>query len=194
MKVVGIRQAADIVRSGGVLLVPTETVVGLVASEMGLSRLSGIKHRDPGKPIALLFPTQSEAFEMASEVPDVARELADRYWPGPLTLVLARPSGETIGVRVPDHEVVRELLEAYGGPIYATSANLAGEPAPASLEDVDPLVAEAVDAVVEGEIGAGEASAVVDLSGNEPRLLRSNEKITEGELLRLSEKEKRKNV
>lgn len=186
MKTVQITGAANILRSGGAVLVPTETVVGLVAAESGSGRLSEIKRRNPQKPIALLCATRDEAFGMASEVSAVAKRLAERHWPGPLTLVLRRAGGGTIGLRVPDHEVVVELLRSYGGPLYATSANPAGEPPPAALEEVDPSILEIVDAAVEGESGAGEASAVVDLSGDEPLLLRANSRITQEELLRLS--------
>lgn len=187
MRTIPAGAAANLLREGGVILAPTETVVGLVAAHSGLQRLSEIKHRDPTKPIALLCATPKEAFEMASKVPVLAEKLAERYWPGPLTLVLSGAKGETIGVRVPDHEIIGELLAAYRGPLYATSANLAGEPAPASVEEVDPRVAGAVDAVIEGETGAGEASAVVDLSGPKARLLRPNEILTENDLARLIE-------
>jgi len=78
------------------------------------------------------------------------------------------------------------VLEAYGGPLYATSANLAGEPAPPGLEEVDPLVVEAVDVIVESGSGSGEASAVVDLSGGRVRLLRATESLSEDELARLA--------
>lgn len=189
MKTVSVNEAADVLRRGGIALVPTETVVGLVAAKRGLQRLSEIKGRDPQKPIALLCATVEEASELASEFPSVARELARRYWPGPLTLVLRAAGSGTIGVRVPDHEVVRELLAAYGGPLYATSANLAGEQPPASLKEVDPHIAGSVGAIVGGKTGAGEASAVVDLSGDRARLLRSNQMLTEDKLLRLIEED-----
>lgn len=189
MKTVSVNEAADVLRGGGIALVPTETVVGLVAAKRGLQRLSEIKGRDPQKPIALLCATVEEASELASEFPSVARELARRYWPGPLTLVLRAAGSGTIGVRVPDHEVVRELLAAYGGPLYATSANLAGEQPPASLKEVDSHIAGLVDAIVGGETGVGEASAVVDLSGDRARLLRSNQMLTEDKLLRLIEED-----
>ena len=110
---------------------------------------------------------------MAANVPSLAGDLADIYWPGPLTLVLDLPSGGTIGVRVPAGRAVRELLAAYGGPLYATSANLSGKPAPAALDEVDQRVLEAVDFVVRGERGSGEASAVVDLSGGNVRVVRA---------------------
>jgi L-threonylcarbamoyladenylate synthase len=166
-------EAVEALRAGMVALVPTETVVGLVAAEPGLARIREIKGRDADKPIALLCTSAEEAFELAEDVPPLARALADLYWPGPLTLVLDLSNGDTIGVRVPAGRTVRGLLAAYGGPLFATSANPSGEPAPEGLDDVDERVAAKVDVVVTGGPGSGEASAVVDLSGGKVRLLRA---------------------
>lgn len=185
MNVVSPSEAARALREGKVALVPTETVVGLVAAESGLSRLWEIKGRDPGKPIALLCSTAEDAFALAANVPPLAWKLAKRYWPGPLTLVLDSPGGGAVGVRVPGESVVRLVLDEYGGPLYATSANLSGESAPKSLEEVDPQVSGEVDVIVAGEPGRGEASAVVDLSQGGTRLLRASEEISEEKLAQL---------
>jgi L-threonylcarbamoyladenylate synthase len=179
-------EAAKALRSGLVALVPTETVVGLVAAEPGLRRIEEIKARDPGKPVAVLCASAGEAFTLAASVPPLARKLASLYWPGPLTLVLDRAGGGTIGVRVPAGPVVRELLASYGEPLHATSANLSGEPAPRGLEEVDPRVSEAVDLIVEGKPGSGEASAVVDLSNGRVRLLRATGDLSEEKLEELA--------
>ena len=173
MRTVSPQEAVAALREGNVALVPTETVVGLVAAESGLSRIHEIKGRNANKPIALLCDSAEVAFGLASNVPPIARELAELYWPGPLTLVLDLPSGGTIGVRVPAGEAVRAVLEAYGAPLYATSANLSGDPATAATDDVDPRVLASVDIIVRGEQGTGEASAVVDLSGGNVRLVRA---------------------
>ncbi|MDQ3361478.1 MAG: L-threonylcarbamoyladenylate synthase [Actinomycetota bacterium] len=180
MKRTRAQQAASVLRDGGVVLVPTETVVGLVAAEA--RRLNQVKGSDPDKPLALLCGSAEEAFSLAAGVPPLARVLAEAYWPGPLTLVLDRRGGGTVGVRVPGGAVV-DVLRAYGGPLYATSANPTGWPAPRSLVEVDPDVVAAADLVVYGEPGNGEASAVVDLSGGEARLLRATEEL-DGEILR----------
>lgn len=166
------------------MLVPTETVVGLVAAEA--DALNKIKGSDPGKPLALLCARAEEAFALASAVPPVARKLADLYWPGPLTLVLDRRGGGTVGVRVPAGAVVG-VLRTFGRPLYATSANLAGRPAPSSLDGVDPAVRMAVDLIFPGESGTGEASAVVDLSGGGARLLRRTETLDEKTLRRMAD-------
>ena len=175
MKQATAREAASVLRDGGVVLVPTETVVGLVAAETG--PLNEIKGSDPGKPLALLCASAEQAFSLAAGVPPAARALAEAHWPGPLTLVLGGRGGGTVGVRVPAGAAV-DVLRAYGGPLYATSANPSGGPAPRSLGEVDPGVAAAVDAVVDGEAGSGEASAVVDFSGEHVRVLRETETLT----------------
>ena len=179
-------EAARALREGRVVLIPTETVVGLVATEGGLDRIRQIKGRDADKPVALLCRSPEEAFGLATHVPPLARRLAELFWPGPLTLVLDLPDGGTIGVRVPAESAVRRVLEAYGGPLYATSANLSGKPAPRGLDEVDPRVSIAVDLAVEGEPGCGEASAVVDLSGGRRRLLRATDELSEERLTRLA--------
>jgi L-threonylcarbamoyladenylate synthase len=182
---VSTEEAGERLRKGEVGLVPTETVVGLLAGEAGVSRLSEIKGRDPNKPIALLCGSAEEAFALAREARPLARLLAERLWPGPLTLVLDTKHG-TVGVRVPAHPAVLAVLARYGGPLYATSANLAGEPAPHALEDVDSTVLTAVNFAVWGEPGSGEASAVVDLSGGKVRLLRRTKRLSDAELYRLA--------
>jgi L-threonylcarbamoyladenylate synthase len=178
-------EAAEALREGEVALVPTETVVGLVAAESGLERMREIKGRDADKPTALLCASSEEAFALAASVPPLARRLASTYWPGPLTLVLDRANGGTIGVRVPKGTAVRAVLAAYGEPLYATSANLSGEAAPATLAEVDARVLRMVDLIVEGEPGTGEASAVVDLSGGRVRLMRATEDLSSERLVRL---------
>ena len=186
MRYVSVKEAGRLLREGKVGLVPTETVVGLVVGEDGLSRLYQIKARDPVKPVALLCADAEKAFALARAVPPLARLLAEHFWPGPLTLVLDAIGAGAVGVRVPAHPVARAVLVEYEGSVmYATSANPSGEPAPRALEDVTPSVWTAVDFAVEGEPGSGEASAVVDLSGGQVRLLRSAESLDQTELSRL---------
>ena len=187
MKTVPPEEAAAALRAGKVALVPTETVVGLVAAESGLARVREIKGREADKPIALLCSSVEEAFALAENVPPLARRLAELYWPGPLTLVLDLPGGGTIGVRVPAGNSVQELLAAYGGPLYATSANLSGEGDSGSVESVDQRVLSEVDVLVEGEAGSGVASAVVDLSAGRTWLLRATRDLPEDRLRQLAD-------
>jgi L-threonylcarbamoyladenylate synthase len=186
MRTVSPPEAVAALRAGNVALVPTETVVGLVAADSGLPRIREIKDRDANKPIALLCASAEEAFGLAQNVPPLARDLAALYWPGPLTLVLDLASGGTIGVRVPAGNSIRELLASYGGPLYATSANLSGERDAGSVNDVDPRVLEAVDIVVAGDPGTGEASAVVDLSKGKVRLVRATTELSTQRLVQLA--------
>ena len=187
LRYVSAAEAGELLREGRVGLVPTETVVGLVAGKAGLSRLFEIKGRDSGKPIALLCGAAEEALALGREPPSpLARSLAGRFWPGPLTLVLDAEGGGTVGVRVPEHPVTWAVLASYGGQLYATSANLSGGSASRALEEVDPAISAAVDFAVRGEPGSGEASAVVDLSGGNVRLLRATKSLTEDELTRLA--------
>ena len=188
MRTASPQEAVAALKSGKVALVPTETVVGLVAAESGLSRVREIKVRDADKPIALLCISAEEAFELAENVPPLARRLADLYWPGPLTLILDLQHGGTVGLRVPAGGAVRELLAAYDGPLYATSANLSGQPAMAAPEEVDPRVLDAVDVIVDGASGSGEASAVVDLSGGNVRLVRADGQLSIQKLKNLADK------
>ena len=186
MKPVSSREATELLREGKVGLVPTETVVGLVAGERGLTRLAGIKGRDPAKPIALLCLSTEEAFALAARIPPGARALAESFWPGPLTLVLRKADGKTIGVRVPSHPTVRELLADHGTPLYATSANPSGGAAPSTLDGVDPVIGASIDFMMEGQPGSGEASAVVDLSKGRASILRPSIGLDETILSRLT--------
>jgi L-threonylcarbamoyladenylate synthase len=186
LRYVSAAEVGDLLWEGRAGLIPTETVVGLVAGEAGLSRLFEIKGRDPGKPIAVLCGSVEEALALGWNVPPLARSLADRFWPGPLTLVFDAEGGGTVGVRVPAHPVTQAVLTPHGGPLYATSANRSGERDPCSLKDVDPAISAAVDFAVRGEPGSGEASAVVDLSGDKVQLLRATKSLTEDKLARLA--------
>ncbi len=186
MRLVPVWEAAEFLREGKVGIVPTETVVGLVAGKRGMDRLAEIKGRSPDRPIALLCPSAEDALALAREVPTLALSLADSFWPGPLTLVLDARDGGTVGVRVPDHPAVQALLFSYGESLYATSANRSGEDAPRALKEVEPEISSLADFAIEGEPGGGEASAVVDLSGGKIRLLRSTKSLDQEKLARMS--------
>jgi L-threonylcarbamoyladenylate synthase len=186
MRYVSTAEAGELLQEGRVGLVPTETVVGLVAGEAGLSRLFDIKGRDSGKPIAVLCGSTEEALALGRNAPPLARSLAERFWPGPLTLVLEAEGGGTVGVRVPAHPVAQAVRASYGEPLYATSANRSGESDPRALEEVNPAISATVDFTVRGGPGSGEASAVVYLAGGESRLLRPTKDFTEEMLYRLT--------
>jgi L-threonylcarbamoyladenylate synthase len=180
-----IREAADAIRRGELVVFPTETVYGLAAdalNEAAVKRVFDAKGRAERHPLPVQVAGVEQLGQVASEVPDAAKVLAERFWPGPLTIVLPRnPSvpdivtggRDTIGVRVPEHLVALALLREIGGPIIATSANLSGRSAPRSAECAISEVGSKVSVVLDaGESEIGVASTVVDVSVVPPRILR----------------------
>jgi tRNA threonylcarbamoyl adenosine modification protein (Sua5/YciO/YrdC/YwlC family) len=175
--------AVDAVRSGLVIGVPTDTVYGVgvdPSDAAAVARLYEIKGRPADKPISLMVGSIEQADNLVSMTP-LALQLADRHWPGPLTLVLATrrrlpewvgdPVRSTVGVRVPDHRALLGLL-AETGPLAITSANLSGT-AP-SMDDVEAraVFGTAVAVYVPGRCPGGAASTVVDVTGPTPIVLR----------------------
>lgn len=165
-------------------MLPTETVYGLAALPTvpgATAAVFTLKGRPETVPLAVLVDDFAQVREWVESVPDSARRLGDAYWPGPLTMVLraspmAAPlglggSGITLGVRCPDHDFVRALARRVG-PIASTSANRHGEPTPHTAADAAAALHGDVDIVVDGGRCDGTPSTVVDLSGDEPRILR----------------------
>jgi len=180
-----IRRAAEILRAGGLVAFPTETVYGLGAdasSPAAVARLYATKGRPPDHPVIVHFASADEAFAWAREIPEAARRLAARFWPGPLTLILKRSrlaqdfvtgAQDTVGLRVPSHPVAKELLALFGGGIGAPSANRFGLVSPTTAAHVREDLGDEVDLVLEGgpsEVGI--ESTILDLSGSVPVLLR----------------------
>lgn len=178
-----IARAVALLRRGGVVGIPTDTVYGIGADpfdEVAVTRLYEIKGRDEAKAIAILAADVTQA-EAVARLSGPARELAERYWPGPLTLVLPRVAGaprslgdperDTVGVRVPDHPVALGLLRA-AGPLSVTSANRSGEPPVSGSDEAVETLGDLVDLYLPGRSGGGEASTVVDVTGAELRVLR----------------------
>lgn len=177
----GMARAIGILRRGGVVAIPTDTVYGLAVSWERADRLPtlyALKRRPPEKQIAALIAGLEQATADGWQADARATSLAERFWPGPLTLVLGGstgPSGATQGFRVPDHVVALDLIRA-AGPLLATSANLSGEPDTLDADDV--LVAFAtqqseLEAVIDGgRVPGGIGSTVVDLTASPARILR----------------------
>jgi L-threonylcarbamoyladenylate synthase len=180
-----IRRAAEILRAGGLVAFPTETVYGLGAdasNPKAMARLYAVKGRPADHPVIVHFASAENAFSFSSEIPVAAKTLANRFWPGPLTLILKRSEkakdfvtgGQpSVGLRVPSHPVARELLEAFGGAIAAPSANRFGRISPTTAAHVREDLGADVDLVLEG--GASEIgieSTIVDLSSGDAVLLR----------------------
>ncbi len=167
------RQAVEALRAGGIVALPTDTVYGLVAlatDRAAVGRVYETKGRDPAQPMPL-FVGYIEQAELIAEMSDAARRLAERFWPGALTIVLrmkpsfqtgAAAGGETIGVRVPADPFLREAASQLG-PLTGTSANVAGREECHTAAEVRAQLGEAVDLIVDAPVAAGGTpSTVVD--------------------------------
>ena len=184
-------EAVAVLKGGGLVVYPSDTVYGLGAAasdERAVERAFAVKGRDAVKALSLLLANAADLEPLCAEVPLLARVLAQRYWPGPLTLVLRRSpafrsaalgGGDTIAVRVPGHPFLRALIRALGEPITGTSANRSGRPACRSAEEAEQELGDAVDLIIDGGPSrAGLESTVVDVTRGLPVVLR------EGAILR----------
>lgn len=171
--------------SGGLVAIPTETVYGLAADALNATAVAGIfaaKGRPPTNPVIVHVSDEAAATELVSRWPIEASRLADRFWPGPLTLVLPRSSRvpdvvtaglPTVALRVPAHRVAAELIAAAERPLAAPSANPSTRLSPTAVEHVLSGLAGRIDLVLDGGPTAGGIeSTVLDLSSARPRILR----------------------
>ena len=190
-----VQRAVDILRGGGLVAYPTDTVYGLAAlpgNEQAVARLFEAKRRNSFQPTPLLIASEEMAPAIAGEVSDDARALMAAFWPGALTIILAKAQTfrslaveETVGLRVPDHPLPRELSRLLGSPITGTSANIAGGPEPLTADDVRAQLGDAVDLIIDGgSCPGGRPSTVVDCITSPPRIVRQGA-ISEVELLRV---------
>jgi len=170
--------------AGEVVACATETLFGLLAdarAEQAVLRVCGLKGRDPNQPIAVLLPDVSALSAVASEVPERVLRLCARFWPGPLTLLVrARPElpralvkDGKIGVRVPGPSPALTLVQAFGAPLTATSANLSGQPAASTAAEVHAAFPTGLAAVVPYPAPGGQASSVIDVTGPVPVVVRA---------------------
>jgi L-threonylcarbamoyladenylate synthase len=180
-----IARAATCLRAGGLVAFPTETVYGLgvhALDSAAVLRLFEAKQRPLNDPLIVHVVSLEEARPLVAEIPDAARAVAARFWPGPLTMVLRRsglvPDGvtaglDTVGVRVPSHPVARALIAAAGIPVAAPSANLFSRPSPTRADHVLEDLAGRIDLLLDGgPTAVGLESTVLDLSRDVPRILR----------------------
>lgn len=180
-----VARAAAILRAGGLVAFPTETVYGLGAdasNPSALRRMFAAKGRPPAHPVIVHLRRAEDLVRWASDIPSIAWRLTDRFWPGPLTLILPRGPDvldevtggqETVGLRAPVHPVAQRLLQAFGGGIAAPSANRFGRVSPTTAQHVREELGDALDWILDGgpcEVGI--ESTIVDLSTGAPVLLR----------------------
>ena len=178
-----LKAAAEALRAGLAVVLPTDTVYGLAADVSvpgATDRIFELKHRPHDVDLPVLVADAEQAMGLATAVPASAIALMERFWPGAITLVIPRARdlaadlGEddaTVGVRCPDHAVPRALC-ATVGPLATSSANLHGEPTPETAERVAEMLGDAVAVVLDGGPCEGSPSTVVDCTGIEPKLLR----------------------
>jgi L-threonylcarbamoyladenylate synthase len=177
--------AAGLLRAGGVVAYPTETfyALGALADRPdALARLAAAKGRAEGKPLPLIAADAEQVAAVASLGDPIARRLAERFWPGPLTLVLPAAApldpalcgpGPSVGIRVPAHDLARELARAAGGPLVSTSANWSGEPPASTASGISQVVLARIDGVLDGgPTPGGMPSTVVEVARGAVRLLR----------------------
>jgi L-threonylcarbamoyladenylate synthase len=169
-----LRDAADVLRHGGVVAYPTDTLYGLAvdpSSDAAVRRLFEIKGRDERSAIALIAADAAQA-EEAGTFREKERTLAKVFWPGPLTIVVPMAdrlspllsAARTVGVRVPDHAIARGLAAAFGGCLTATSANISGRPAANTADEVVVSMGHLIDVIVDGgPVPGGPPSTIVEI-------------------------------
>lgn len=178
-------EAAILLRKGGLVAVPTETVYGLAGNGLdavAVERIYEVKGRPMVKPLSLMVPGPAAMEEYCEGVPPAAKYLAEKFWPGPLTIVLKAKDhippivlagGDTVGLRCPQHPMTLELLKRAGVPFAAPSANPSGAESPKTAEQVREYFDEKIEAIVDGgPCGLGLESTIIDMSAPPYRILR----------------------
>ncbi|MGQ9677167.1 MAG: L-threonylcarbamoyladenylate synthase [Chloroflexota bacterium] len=180
-----VERAAAVLKAGGLVAFPTDTVYGLGAHGFqpeAVESIYRVKGRMAQKAIPLLLGSLADVEEVAQNVPDTAWQLAERFWPGGLTLVLRRrpnvpdavtSGGPTVAVRIPDHPVPLRLISLIDAPLAATSANRSGQPSPVTADEVRESLNGLIDVLLDGgTTPGGVESTVLDLSSSDPVVLR----------------------
>lgn len=180
-----LQEAAKWIRAGGVVAIPTDTLYGLAAdpfSADAVARVFSVKGRTAERALGLIAADARQIAAHIGPLPRAGVRLAERFWPGPLTLLVAAPvplarnvAGGTglVGVRVPAHDIARAICRAADRPLTATSANISGEPATSDPDEVERALGGCIDLLIDvGRTPGGAPSTIVDLAG-EPRLVRA---------------------
>ena len=178
-------KAVELLKSDNIVGMPTETVYGLAGnalSELSVKRIFEAKGRPQDNPLIVHISEISEIYDLVSEVPDIAKKLAEKFWPGPLTMILPKSEKvpmcvtaglQSVAVRCPSHIVARNLIKFSGLPIAAPSANISGKPSPTKAEHVFSDLNGKIPLVIDGgESEEGVESTVISLCGETPKLLR----------------------
>ncbi len=180
-----LREAGFVIRNGGLVIIPTETVYGIAAdgsNHAALEKLYQIKNRPKEKQFSLHIFKKEIMEDMCKDVPVAAYKLADKFWPGPLTMILKSKNGSTIGMRMPDNDIALRVIALSVVPVICPSANISGKPAPVdfaeAIQDLNGLVDLAIDT---GRTKLASESSIVDLTIEGFKILREGA-IKKGEL------------
>ena len=169
-------EAAALIRAGRLVAFPTETVYGLAAdaaNPAALDRLNRVKGRPPEKPYSWHVHDAAQVQALVGRVSPMAQRLMDRFWPGPLTIVIPGADGKTIGFRLPQHPVAQAFLRACGRPVVAPSANRSGFPPPTDAKEVLAALDGDCDGLIDnGPTPLGRESTVVQVLGDRLEILR----------------------
>lgn len=173
-----IKVCVSALRTAGVVAVPTDTVYGLAIdpdNHLAKQKLYKLKGRDAGKPLVYMV-ADIDRLAGTIIIPEFAKTLIHKHWPGALTVIFETISGETLGVRIPNTPFMLELLREYGKPLAVTSANLSGEPEINSAAGLQDKFGDAIDVYVPlFETLSGQASTIIDVSKGELKVLRQGE-------------------
>ncbi|MEK7353824.1 MAG: L-threonylcarbamoyladenylate synthase [Chloroflexota bacterium] len=180
-----IEKGVSILRRGGIIAYPTDTVYGLGAGigfPQAIERIYAVKERPLAMPLPLLLSDVSQITELTESVSPLARLLIQKFWPGALTLVLPASTsapdiitagGKTVAVRIPAHPIPIALIRGLGTPIVGTSANLSGQPSALTADEVCSQLGDKIDFVIDGgRCPGGKESTIVDVAGEAPVILR----------------------
>lgn len=180
-----IQKAIDIVREGGIIIYPTDTAFGIgcrIDHHAAVDKLFSIRKRPRTQATPVLVSGVDMALAYYDSPSSIVRRLMKCYWPGALTIVAPckknlvyspiRGGGENLGLRMPNNQVILEIINGVGVPILGTSANFHGAPTPYSTDELDPLLTKLVDLVVPGETTMKKASTVVDCSVTPYKIIR----------------------
>ena len=179
-----VKEAVNCLKSGGIIAIPTDTVYGVGADPFNVDavqKLYTLKGRPEDKPIPLVLSTVEDVQQVAQNLPGYFFHLTERFWPGGLTIVVQSKNllpqltagGKTVGLRIPNHLVLLNILQAFGGPIAITSANMSGQPAATSPDEFGKILSSKIDYIVDdGQTPGPIPSTVYDISVSPPQIRR----------------------